>query len=172
MKNEEWLPLVNKNGEVIGKAPRSECHKDKTLLHPVVHLHIFNSAGDIYLQKRPASKLVQPGKWDTAVGGHVSYGETIDEAMKKEMNEELGLENIEFSFHKKYIWKSAIERELIHIFIAKNVGTITINTDEVDEGRFWTLQEIKQGADKDIFTPNFIHEFDMIMFSAKEKIKF
>ena len=159
---EELLPLVNEKGEVIGKSPRSACHSDKSLLHPVVHLHIFNSAGDIYLQKRPDSKLVQPGKWDTAVGGHVSYGETIEEALIKEMREELGLENIEYSFYKKYIWESEIERELIHIFIAKNIREITINTDEVEDGRYWSTKEIKQGIEKNIFTPNFIHEFRML----------
>ena len=159
---EELLPLVNEKGEVIGKSPRSACHSDKSLLHPVVHLHIFNSAGDIYLQKRPDSKLVQPGKWDTAVGGHVSYGETIEEALIKEMREELGLENIEYSFYKKYIWESEIERELIHIFIAKNIREITINTDEVEDGRYWSTKEIKQGIEKNIFTPNFIHEFGML----------
>ena len=53
MKNEEWLPIVDEKGNIIGKAPRSVCHKDKTLLHPVVHVHIFNDKGQLYLQKRP-----------------------------------------------------------------------------------------------------------------------
>ena len=51
------------------------------LLHPVVHLHLFNSRGELYLQKRPEWKDIQPGRWDTAVGGHVDYGETVDEKL-------------------------------------------------------------------------------------------
>ena len=54
------------------------------LLHPVVHLHLFNSRGELYLQKRPEWKDIQPGRWDTAVGGHVDYGETVDEALRRE----------------------------------------------------------------------------------------
>jgi len=61
-RNEEWLPIVNEKGEIIGKAPRSECHKNKQLLHPVVHLHVFNPKGELFLQKRPMNKLIQPGK--------------------------------------------------------------------------------------------------------------
>lgn len=66
---EEWFPLVDEKGETIGKATRKECHSGSKMLHPVVHLHIFNKAGDLYLQKRSINKDIQPGKWDTAVGG-------------------------------------------------------------------------------------------------------
>ncbi len=48
----EWFPLVNEEGETIGKATRKECHSGSKLLHPVIHLHIFNKDGDLYLQKR------------------------------------------------------------------------------------------------------------------------
>ena len=78
---EEIFPLVDADGNVVGKATRRECHSGSMLLHPVVHIHIFNPAGDIYLQRRSMTKDIQPGKWDTAVGGHVDYGETIIEAM-------------------------------------------------------------------------------------------
>ena len=71
MHIEEWFPLVDEEGNVIGKATRIECHSGSKLLHPVIHLHIFNSAGDLLLQKRSMRKDIQPGKWDPAVGGHV-----------------------------------------------------------------------------------------------------
>ena len=76
----EWFPLVNEEGETIGKATRKECHSGSKLLHPVIHLHIFNKDGDLYLQKRSMNKDIQPGKWDTAVGGHIDYGESVEEA--------------------------------------------------------------------------------------------
>lgn len=43
----EWFPLVDEKGETIGKATRKECHNGSKMLHPVVHLHIFNKAGDL-----------------------------------------------------------------------------------------------------------------------------
>jgi len=79
---EEWFPLVDEKGETIGKATRKECHSGSKMLHPVVHLHIFNKAGDLYLQKRSINKDIQPGKWDTAVGGHIDYGETVEDALE------------------------------------------------------------------------------------------
>ena len=87
----ETFPLVDENGVVIGSATRGECHDGSKLLHPVVHLHVFNSKGELYLQKRPAWKDIQPGKWDTAVGGHIDYGETPEEALTREVREELDL---------------------------------------------------------------------------------
>lgn len=71
--SQELFPIVDEEGRVVGKATRGECHSGTHLLHPVVHLHVFNSQGDIYLQRRQEWKDIQPGKWDTAVGGHIDY---------------------------------------------------------------------------------------------------
>lgn len=163
MKNEEWLPIVDEQGNVIGKAPRSVCHSDNTLLHPVVHVHIFNSKKELFLQKRPQHKDVQPGKWDTAVGGHIDLDETLETAVKRETQEELGLTGLQFHFIKKYKWQSAIESELIHMFFAQHDGKITINKKELDDGRFWSFEEIKKKLNKNIFTPNFESEFQFLL---------
>ena len=83
MSDEELFPLVDEDGNQIGKATRRECHSGTMLLHPVVHLHVFNAKGELYLQKRSTDKDIQPGKWDTSVGGHVDYGETVENALKR-----------------------------------------------------------------------------------------
>jgi len=163
-KNEEWFPVVNNEGKVTGKAPRSVCHNGKSfLLHPVVHLHIFNQSGKLYLQKRSLKKDTQPGKWDTSVGGHISPGESIAEALIRETREELGLNGFTPRFLSSYVWESTRERELVNSFSTVTEKIPVIDRDEIDEGRFWTLQEINKNLGKEVFTPNFEYEFRMFL---------
>jgi isopentenyldiphosphate isomerase/intracellular septation protein A len=157
--NQEWLPLVDEKGNIIGSAPRSVVHGGSMLLHPVVHLHVVTNNG-IYLQKRPMFKQIQPGKWDTAVGGHISAGEPIDKALQRETREEIGLDGFEAKLFANYVWTSKVERELIFAFITHTTKPPVPNLDEVDEGRFWSIGDIEAAMGKGILTPNFEHEYN------------
>jgi isopentenyldiphosphate isomerase/intracellular septation protein A len=160
--DEEWLPIVDEQGQIIGKAPRSACHRGEKLLHPVVHLHVLNHQKHIYLQKRPMNKLVQPGKWDTAVGGHISFGENLETALKREAWEEIGLKEFSARLVKTYRWESSIESELVYSFISHDFKTIHLHSDEVQEGRFWTPRQIEANIGKGVFTPNFEYEYQLL----------
>lgn len=159
---EEIFPIVNTEGEVVGSATREECHAGTFLLHPVVHLHIFNSAGELYLQKRVMTKKIQPGKWDTAVGGHVDYGEKIEDALLRETHEELGVRDFTPDFLMRYEFRSQVEAELVYIYKCVYDGDFNLDPSEVDEGRFWSLDEIKKSIGKGLFTPNFESEIERL----------
>lgn len=155
----EFFPLVDEDGNIIGKASRKECHSDSFLLHPVVHLHVFNSLGELYLQQRALNKDTQPGKWDTSVGGHVDFGESVEIALKREASEELGIQDFKFELIKMYKFQSDIESELVYSFKTVYDDTLYPCPIETQGGRFWSLHEIKNSLGKGIFTPNFEQEF-------------
>lgn len=159
---EEQLPAVDESGKVLGRVPRSVCHNGSKVLHPVVHLHVFNKTGGIYLQKRPMNKLIQPGKWDTAVGGHIAFGEDLETSLKREAWEEIGLKQFSAKLLKSYVWESDVERELVYVFSTNDFQGIHLHTDEVEEGRFWTRKQIAQNMGKGVFTPNFEHEYQLL----------
>ena len=153
--NQEMFPVVDEQGNITGAATRGECHSGSRLLHPVVHLHIFNTKGELYLQKRPEWKDIQPGKWDTAVG------ESVEIALKREVREELGITDFTPELLTHYVFESEREKELV--FVHKTVYDGEIHpSDELDGGRFWTVKEIKENLGKGIFTPNFEEELKKV----------
>ena len=157
--NNEYLPAVDEAGNIIGAVTRGEAHSGSHILHPVVHLHLFNSKGEIFLQKRPAWKDIQPDKWDTSTGGHVDLGESIGQALKREVGEELGITDFTPEELGHYVFNSDKEKELVYVHKTIYDGPISPDTDELDGGRFWTMEEIAENIGKGIFTPNSESEY-------------
>ena len=157
-RQDELLPLVDENGNITGAATRGECHNGSMMMHPVVHLHVFNSKGELYLQKRPEWKDIQPGKWDTAVGGHIDLGEHVEQALFREAGEELGIEGFTPEALPQYVFRSERECEMVYPY--KTVYDKDIRpSEETSGGRFWNMDEIRESIGKGILTPNFEQEF-------------
>jgi isopentenyldiphosphate isomerase/intracellular septation protein A len=131
--DDECFDIVDSEGKVLGQAPRNVCHSRPGLLHQVVHLHVLNSQERIFLQKRSLTKQIQPGKWDTAVGGHVQSGEDIESALIREAEEELGLSGFKALGLARYIWESAVESELVYMFITRWDGPLHPDSGEISE---------------------------------------
>lgn len=161
--SKELFPIVNEAGEVLGKTSRGEAHDGRKVLHPVVHLHLFNSKGELYLQRRPEWKDIQPGKWDTACGGHVDYGETPEEALLREVSEELGVTDYIPKRIAQYVYESVTERELVYVNTTIYDGPVAPSQTELTGGRFWTPEEIEANLGKGVFTPNFEEEYERLL---------
>lgn len=163
----EVFPVVDENGNVIGSTSRAEAHGGSKILHPVVHLHLFNSKGELYLQKRPDWKDIQPGKWDTATGGHMELGESVEQALRREVGEELGISDFTPEAMGHYVFESAREKELVFVHKTTYDGAVTPNSEELACGRFWAPDEIAENLGKGVFTPNFESEY-MRFFGCRQ----
>lgn len=155
----EILEVVDKRGCVVGAAPRKGVHGDNRLLHRVVHVLVCDSKNRLLLQKRSRSKRVAPGKWDTSVGGHVDCGESIEAAMYREMEEELGIRPQSLQFAYQYIHSNDFESELVFTYTCQYEGLIVFNPEEIDAVKFWGMKEIEDHLGKGVLSDNFEEEF-------------
>ncbi|MBF0327672.1 MAG: NUDIX domain-containing protein [Nitrospirae bacterium] len=158
--HDELLEIVDSDGNTIATAPRSEIHGNPSLLHKVVHLLVFNDAGELLLQKRSMKKDVAPGKWDTSVGGHISPGEDLITAAKRETEEELGIIPDNPKFLYSYIHSNSHESELVYTYSGTYNGPFEFNRDEIDEVKFWSLDDIKNEFGSGRLSDNFEHEIN------------
>lgn len=156
---EELFDIVDAEDKVIGQAPRSRCHGDPTLVHRVAHVLVFDRAGRLLLQKRSGTKDVQPGKWDTSVGGHLDPGEDYLSAAVREMREELGVSDIPLTFLYRYPLRNEVESENVATYLACHAGPFAFCPREIDAVRFWTPEEIAGAFGRGILTPNFEEEW-------------
>ncbi|MBI5640628.1 MAG: NUDIX domain-containing protein [Nitrospirae bacterium] len=158
--DEEILEVVDKEGRVTGLAPRSELHSNPSLIHRVVHVLVFNSKGEILLQKRSMNKDVAPGRWDTSVGGHINPGEEILAAAAREMREELGVSGQSLRYLYQYLYANHRETELVSSFTCVYDGAFSFNREEIEEVRFWPLKKIALNLSQDIFSSHFKSELN------------
>jgi len=155
----EIIEVVDRDGRVIGAAPRDCVHGDNQLLHRVVHVLVFDADNRLLLQKRSQNKKIAPGRWDTSVGGHVDCGETIETAMLREMEEELGIRPDAPLYAYHYIHTNNVESELVFTYICQFNGLIRFNPEEIDAVKFWKTSEIEAATGRGVLSDNFEDEF-------------
>lgn len=137
----ELFDVVDKNDRLVRQATRGECHRDKKLIHRGIVILVFNDKRELFLQKRSATKELYPGYWSLSVGGHLASGETYNEAAKKEMKEELGIE-VPLERIGKFLHENKIETEMNMAYKAVYNGSFKLNPEEIEEGKFFGLSDL------------------------------
>lgn len=144
---EEFVVLVNPEDEVLGVMEKQQAHVNG-LLHRAFSIFLFNSKGEMLLQKRAAEKYHSPNQWTNAVCSHPRNGETYLDGAKRRLNEELGI-TADLSEKFNFIYKADVgdglwEHELDHVFVGTYEGDFNLNKHEVDDVRYVTMEELDQ----------------------------
>ncbi|MZH40292.1 MAG: NUDIX domain-containing protein [Nitrospinae bacterium] len=161
--DQEIYNIVDENDRVIGKASRKHIHQNN-LLHRSVHILVFNSQKELYLQKRSLSKDENPGLWDTSSAGHVDAGESYDDCACRELLEELNIK-ADLTPYMKIAACQETYGEHVQVYTCVTDETIQFNPEEISEGAFFDLLKIKNdvSTDPDKFTSSFKLLFKQIL---------
>ena len=149
---EEKVDIYTPSGIPSGTTATKRQAHEKGLWHTSAHIWIYNSKGDIMLQKRSASKDTFPGLWDISVAGHISAGETPLQGALREINEEIGLDvtpdMLEYltTIHMEYPYPACgwINREHCYVYLMKadfDPMELNLQKEEVEQARFFTPEE-------------------------------
>lgn len=157
---DEVLEIVDLDNNVIGKATRGECYK-KGLLHRAVNIFIFNSKGEFFLHKRSEKKIKYPGYWDLSCSEHVKPGESFEEAAKRGLQEELGIEmKLEIIIPIRHVnlnYQNYFDNELVVVFKGVYDGDFKFDLNEVESGQFFNIEKLPS-----LVTPWFLEDWKLL----------
>jgi isopentenyl-diphosphate delta-isomerase type 1 len=143
-KPEDIFDIVNNRDEVIGQAPRSRVHAHG-LLHRAVHVLVFNSRHEIFLQKRSMKKDRQPGVWDSSCSGHVDAGEDYDQTAVRELAEEIGL-TLKTPPERLFKIDACYETdsEFVWVYHCRSEGPFQLDPEEIEAGDWFAPARVNQ----------------------------
>ena len=141
----EMLDIVNDADEVVGQASRVEVHR-KRLNHRATHILLFNSAQQVFVQLRSMTKDTNPGLWDTSAAGHVDAGESYEACAVRELQEELGIAvSVDNLAEVGRLPPTEMNGfEFVRIYTAQSDDPITLEANEVDDGKWVGETELEQ----------------------------
>jgi isopentenyldiphosphate isomerase len=148
---EEMFDVVDDADNVIGKAPRSECH-EKGWIHRSVMFFVFDAKGRVFVTKRTQNKDFFPGFYSIVLGGHVHSEEDYEEAVVREIKEEIGIDAKPYfigSFKKRI----PEEKENVKVFGVVAKDKIKLNEDELESGEFLTFNRLEKRIEGEKFLP-------------------
>jgi isopentenyldiphosphate isomerase len=140
--SEDIFDVVNERDEVIDRKPRREVHR-LGLKHRATHVLVFNSRGEVFLQKRSMKKDRQPGVWDSSASGHVDSGEDYDTSAARELREEIGL-SVTQPLDRLFKINACDEtdHEFVWVYRCQHDGPFVLNPEEIDDGKWLAPEKV------------------------------
>jgi isopentenyldiphosphate isomerase len=149
---DELVDLLDEAGKIVGTIARRDL-RGRRIPHRCAYLLLFNRNGELFIHQRTATKATHPGYWDVCVGGLPSAGESFDDAMRREAEEEIGVAvepDLLFPFHY------ADARSIVFgmVYRAVHDGPFQFQPEEVARGEFVSLAEAIARTERDAFCPD------------------
>lgn len=144
----EKVILVDEKNNEVGVEEKISVHR-MGKLHRAFSVLIYNSKGEMLLQKRALSKYHCGGLWANAACSHPRLGESIDYAAHRRLKEEMGLDcplEKKFSFVYRADFGEMIEHEFDQVFVGEYNGKVFLNLDEVEDYAWVSLVELRKDA--------------------------
>ena len=153
---DEIVLIVDKDNNKTGSAPRHEM-RAKGLPHRACYILVFNSRGELFVQKRTMSKDIYPGYYDVAAGGVVLAGESYDESAKRELEEELGISDAALTSHFTFFHDEGKNKIWGRVYSCMHDGELNLQAEEVESGFFADPEDVLALSNKEPFTPDGIY---------------
>ena len=168
---EEKVVLVNEKDEILGLMEKMQAHENG-ILHRAFSVFLFNSKGEMLLQKRAAEKYHSPNQWTNACCSHPRVDETYEQAAHRRIKEELGigchLEEKFWFIYKADVGQNLWEHELDHVFTGNYDGKFSLNEEEVSDIRYITMEALD--AEMESNPENFTEWFKIILGEYKDRL--
>ncbi|MDD2285193.1 MAG: hypothetical protein PHQ11_07310 [Paludibacter sp.] len=164
---EEWLPIVNENGQEIGSInyQTSIGNEQKKFMHPVVRVIVIEG-NRIFLRKNLCKDDINPDCWDNAICTHIKLKEGVAGCVKRAAAETYGISEINPVFLANYCIENSCERQFVHLFISCRFSDADLQPDAGSQVKWWTIQQINEELDSGIFTENFLKEYELLLRSG------
>ena len=153
---DEVVIIVDQENNEIGAVPRREM-RDARLPHRATYILVFNSRGEIYLQKRTQTKDVFPGYYDVAAGGVVLTGESYEEGAVRELEEELGIRETPLTELFDFYYEDEHIRLWGRAFSCVFDGELVLQNEEIESGEYMKLEKVFRLAETEPFTPDCLY---------------
>ncbi len=154
--HDEVVLIVDRDNNETGSAPRQEMRAGG-LPHRACYILVFNSRGELFVQKRTMSKDIYPGYYDVAAGGVVLAGESYDESARRELEEELGIRDTTLAPHFTFFYQEGKNRVWGRVFSCSYDGELILQEEEVASGFFAEPEKVLALSEKEPFTPDGVY---------------
>lgn len=150
---DEIVTIVDEHNNVVGAVPRREM-RAQGLPHRSTYILVFNSQGELYVQKRTMTKDVFPGYYDPAAGGVVQAGESYDESAERELFEEMGIRDVPLTAQFTFYYSDERTRVWGAVYTCVYDGALVLQAEEVESGEFLPVEDILRRAATQPYTPD------------------